>query len=169
MGDDDTLLAHTQQIFEHSKHQTLYRLVCQDPFIALRPVYQYFPLIMMMSATLFASYECTDTSINSSGVAEATKPSLIERILGITMYAEQCERSVEPVVKKCIIESGAQSNICIKIIGKGQTRRSLQHSSSSEPPHRQCRTMVGYLLRYHHPQPTALSSSSRRIASWKTS
>lgn len=125
MGDDDTLLAHTQQIFEHSKHQTLYRLVCQDPFIALRPVYQYFPLIMMMSATLFASYECTDTSINSSGVAEATKPSLIERILGITMYAEQCERSVEPVVKKCIIESGAQSNICIKIIGKGADQAKL--------------------------------------------
>lgn len=124
-GDDDTLLAHTQQIFEHNKHQTLYRLVCQDPFIALRPVYQYFPLIIMMSATLFASYECADTLVSPSGAVEVAKPSMIERILGITMYAEQCERSVEPVIKKCIVESGAQPNTCIKIIGKGADQAKL--------------------------------------------
>lgn len=124
-SDDDTLLAHTQQIFEHSKHQTLYRLVCQDPFIALRPVYQYFPLIMMMSATLFASYECADVSVSPSGVVETAKPSMIERILGIAMYAEQCERSVEPIIKKCIIKSGVQPNTCIKIIGKGADQSKL--------------------------------------------
>lgn len=125
MSDDDTLLAHTQQIFEHSKHQTIYRLVCQDPFIALRPVYQYFPMIIMMSATLFASYECTDIAINPSGTVEAPKPSIIERVLGITVYAEQCERSVEPIVKRCIIKSGVQPNTCIKIIGKGADQAKL--------------------------------------------
>ncbi|TNJ30386.1 TFIIH basal transcription factor complex helicase subunit [Giardia muris] len=122
---------YQQNIFSENSHSSTYRLICQDALIAMRPLYQYFSCILFVSATLFGAGEPgvqiwaagQPTSSTTSGHGYTF--SLIEKLLGLQRFNEQCEHKYSLQILRLAIETIDKHSYFLDIIGKGADQAKL--------------------------------------------
>lgn len=122
---------YQQNIFSESSHSSTYRMICQDALLAMRPLYQYFSCILFVSATLFGAGEpgvqiwADGQQIPSTTSSHGYTFSLVEKLLGLQRFNEQCEHKYSLQIFRLAIETIDKHSYFLDIMGKGADQAKL--------------------------------------------